>query len=196
MTENEVDITELTELAKKDLSNQPQSNQVFFYDDVTRTSIFNLNRNIDAATKSLELLKINYNLPSLPPIELFINSEGGEIFSTLSAVDRIRSSIIPVHTYVEGLAASAATLLSVVGHKRFIRKNSFMLIHQVSGGLWGSFAQFKDEVQNLELIMTCIRRIYLNYTKIPETDLDEILKHDTYLDANECIKHGLADEII
>ena len=132
MSEDDGDIA--AEMGKKDVSSQIPSNQVYFYEDVTRTSIFNLNRNLDTVSKTLQLLKINYNLPYIPPLELLVNSEGGEVFSAFGIVDRIKSNTVPIHTYVEGIAASAATLISVVGHKRFIRKNSFMLIHQVRSG--------------------------------------------------------------
>ena len=194
--ENDVESDGYARMKDNNNNSQLSSNQLFFYDDVTRVSIYNLNRNLDVVAKTLQLLKINYNLPIIPSIELFVNSEGGEVFSAFSAVDRIKSCPVPVHTYVEGIAASAATLLSVCGHKRYIRKNSFMLIHQIQSGLWGSFAEFKDEMQNLELIMKYIKSIYLTHTKIPENDLIEILKHDTYLDAEECLKYGLVDEIV
>lgn len=172
------------------------TNQVFFYDDVTRQSIFTLNRQLDVTSKSIQILKIHYNLPVLPPIQLYINSEGGEVFSAFSAVDRIKSSPVPIHSYVEGFCASAATLLSVCAHKRYIRKNGFMLIHQVRSGMWGTFSEFEDEMQNLEIIMKYIKQIYLQNTKIPESELDEILKHDTYFDAEQCLNYGLVDEII
>jgi len=54
----------------------------------------------------------------------------------------------------------------------------------------------KEEYENMELLMTCIKKIYLEHTKIPESDLIEILKHDTYLNAEECVKYGLVDEIV
>jgi ATP-dependent protease ClpP protease subunit len=193
MSDEETDV-EQQKLSKDFVS--ISSNQVFFYDDVSRQTIYSLNRQLDSTAKAIQLLNIHYNLPVSPAIDLFINSEGGEVFSAFSAVDRIKSSPVPVHTYVEGFCASAATLLSVCAHKRYIRKNGFMLIHQVRSGLWGSFAEFQDEIQNLELIMRCIKQIYLEHTNIPESDLVEILKHDTYLNAEECIKYGLVDEIV
>jgi ATP-dependent Clp protease, protease subunit len=193
MSDEETD-TEQQKLSKDSIG--ISSNQVFFYDDVSRQSIYSLNRQLDSTAKAIQLLNIHYNLPVSPAIDLFINSEGGEVFSAFSAVDRIKSSPVPVHTYVEGFCASAATLLSVCAHKRYIRKNGFMLIHQVRSGLWGSFAEFQDEIQNLELIMRYIKQIYLEHTNIPESDLVEILKHDTYLNAEECIKYGLVDEIV
>lgn len=193
MSDEETDV-EQQKLSKDFVS--ISSNQVFFYDDVSRQTIYSLNRQLDSTAKAIQLLNIHYNLPVSPAIDLFINSEGGEVFSAFSAVDRIKSSSVPVHTYVEGFCASAATLLSVCAHKRYIRKNGFMLIHQVRSGLWGSFAEFQDEIQNLELIMRYIKQIYLEHTNIPESDLVEILKHDTYLNAEECIKYGLVDEIV
>jgi ATP-dependent protease ClpP protease subunit len=193
MSDEETDIDQ-QKLSKDSVS--ISSNQVFFYDDVSRQTIYSLNRQLDSTAKAIQLLNIHYNLPVSPAIDLFINSEGGEVFSAFSAVDRIKSSPVPVHTYVEGFCASAATLLSVCAHKRYIRKNGFMLIHQVRSGLWGSFAEFQDEIQNLELIMRYIKQIYLEHTNIPESDLVEILKHDTYLNAEECIKYGLVDEIV
>lgn len=193
MSDEETDV-EQQKLSKDFVS--ISSNQVFFYDDVSRQTIYSLNRQLDSTAKAIQLLNIHYNLPVSPAIDLFINSECGEVFSAFSAVDRIKSSPVPVHTYVEGFCASAATLLSVCAHKRYIRKNGFMLIHQVRSGLWGSFAEFQDEIQNLELIMRYIKQIYLEHTNIPESDLVEILKHDTYLNAEECIKYGLVDEIV
>jgi ATP-dependent protease ClpP protease subunit len=193
MSDEETDV-EQQKLSKDSVS--ISSNQVFFYDDVSRQTIYSLNRQLDSTAKAIQLLNIHYNLPVSPAIDLYINSEGGEVFSAFSAVDRIKSSPVPVHTYVEGFCASAATLLSVCAHKRYIRKNGFMLIHQVRSGLWGSFAEFQDEIQNLELIMRYIKQIYLEHTNIPESDLVEILKHDTYLNAEECIKYGLVDEIV
>ncbi len=193
MSDDDADLDQ-SKLPKESFS--INSNQVFFYDDVSRQTIYSLIRQLDSTEKAIQLLNIHYNLPVSPAIDLFINSEGGEVFSAFSAVDRIKSSKVPVHSYVEGFCASAATLLSVCAHKRYIRKNGFMLIHQVRSGLWGSFAEFQDEIQNLELIMRYIKQIYLEHTKIPENDLIEILKHDTYLNADECVKYGLVDEVL
>jgi ATP-dependent protease ClpP protease subunit len=70
------------------------------------------------------------------------------------------------------------------------------MIHQLSGGIWGAFETIKDETHNMELLMKYIKNIYLEHTKISENDLVEILKHDTYLSSEECIKYGLVDEIV
>lgn len=172
------------------------SNQIYFYDDVTKQSIYNLNKSLDAVTKNLLSISLAYNLKETPVIELYIDSYGGELSTALNSADRIKNNKIPVHSYVEGVAASAATLLSVVAHKRYMRKNSMMMIHQLSSEIWGNFAAIKDEVGNLELLMDILKKIYLEHTKFTKEELDNLLKHDIYLNAEQCLEKGLIDFII
>ena len=111
-------------------------------------------------------------------------------------MDTILRCKVPVNTYVDGFCASAATFLSVVGSKRFISRNSYMLIHQLSSSFWGIYSEFKDEKENLYLMMKTIKNVYKEYTKVPMKKIDEILKHDLMWDAKTCLKYGLVDEII
>jgi ATP-dependent protease ClpP protease subunit len=175
---------------------QISGNKLYFYSDVTRDSIYALNRQIEELTKHLKIVQIQYDLVTPPEIELYISSEGGEVFSGLSAVDRILTNSIPINTHCEGIVASAATLISVVGKKRTISPNACMLVHQLSSGVWGTYEQFKDEMANLELIMKILKNIYLKHTKFQETDLEEMLKHDLCLEPIGCVHYGLVDQII
>jgi ATP-dependent Clp protease protease subunit len=132
----------------------------------------------------------------VPTIHLRVNSYGGDMFAGLSTVDTIRSLKSKVYTYVEGAAASAATLITACGHKRFIGKNSFMLIHQLSSISAGTFEQLEDCQENNKRLMSLIKTIYKQYTKIPMKELDNILKHDLWIDSSTCLQHGLVDEVI
>ena len=71
-----------------------------------------------------------------------------------------------------------------------------MLIHQLSTQFWGTYSNFEDEKQNLDLMMKTIKNVYKQYTKVPAKKLDEILKHDLLWDAKTCKDYGLIDEII
>jgi ATP-dependent protease ClpP protease subunit len=144
----------------------------------------------------LLIAKITFDLQETPHIKLHINSDGGEVFGALSIVDRIQSSKVPVHSYAEGLVASASTLISVSCHKRYIRKNTILLIHQVRSWFEGTYEDFNDEKQNMDLIMKVVKDIYLKHTKFTEDELNTLLKRDIYLNAEDAIKYGLADEIV
>ena len=174
----------------------PQGNKIYFYNDVSRDSILNLNRQIDELSKQMRIIQFTYNLPEPPHIEIHMCSDGGEIFAAMSSVDKIINNPVPVDTYCEGIVASAATLLSSVGRRRYITKSSCMLVHQVSSGLWGNYTQFKDEIKNLELIMNLIKGVYLKRTTFNSTELEDLLSHDLYLNAEKCLAYGLVDEIL
>jgi len=190
------DSPKIISIEKQSQDFSPVGNKIYFYQDVSRDSILLLNRQIDDLSKQLKVVQFSYNLATPPPIEIHFCSDGGEIYGAMAAVDKIMNSEIPIHTYCEGIVASAATLLSVAGKKRFITKNSVMLIHQVSSGLWGNYMEFKDEIKNLELIMSLIRGVYLKSTKYDDKGLDEILSHDLCLDPQKCLEMGLVDEIV
>ena len=125
-----------------------------------------------------------------------INSGGGSVVSGIASMDTILRTQVPIHTYVDGFAASAATFLSVVGNYRFMSINSYMFIHQLSTAFWGTYANFEDEKKNLDLMMKTIKNVYKQYTKLPTKKLDVFLNHDLLWDAKTCKEYGLIDEII
>ena len=170
-------------------------NKIYYYANVNRESVVELNKKVgEIESKSLTL---GSNLDINPPsIKILINSGGGSITAGISSMDTILRTKVPVETYVDGFCASAATFLSVVGEKRFMSRNSYMLIHQLSTNFWGKYSEFEDEKQNLDLMMETIKRVYKEYTKVPEDTLDEILKHDLMWDAETCKTLGLVDEIV
>lgn len=170
-------------------------NRIYFYSGVTRPKILKLNKGI----YNLNVNMLSRAMPleyDPPPIMLHINSYGGSVFAGLSAVDYIINSKIPVHTVIDGCAASAATLMSCVAEKRYMHRHACMLVHQLSGLMWGKFAEMKDDMQNSEMLMEKIKDIYRKYTKIPKKELDNILKHDIWWEAEKCLEYGLVDELI
>ena len=72
----------------------------------------------------------------------------------------ITTSKIPIHTYVNGYVASAASLLSIVGDKRYMTKNSVILIHQLRMNTeYSKYNEIKDFYENSETLMNIIKEI-------------------------------------
>ncbi len=171
-------------------------NKIYYYSNVNRESVVELNKKIgEIESKSLTLAN-TLDLEQPPTLRIYINSGGGSVTAGISSMDTILRTKVPVHTYVDGFAASAATFLSVVGNYRFMSRNSYMLIHQLSSAFWGTYSNFEDEKQNLDLMMKTIKDVYKKYTKVPMKELNTILKHDLLWDAEKCLEYGLIDEII
>jgi len=171
-------------------------NRIYFYTSVTEREVLELNKILRHLDVEMRCLALRLKAPNIP-IELHIHSPGGDLFSGLAAVDVIQSIKTPVHTYVEGSAASAATLMSIVGNKRYMYKNSFMLIHQISSVMvHGTHEQFKDELENQQMLMDRIKEIYKTKTDMPPETVEELLVHDLWLNSETCLEYGLVDKIL
>lgn len=170
------------------------NNNIYFYCEVSKETILDLNYHIEDLSNKLMIMSIQNGIDPIP-IKLHIQSDGGEVFSAFSAVDTIKNCKVPVHTYIEGCAASAATIISVAGHQRFITRNSHMLIHQISSGFWGKMNEIEDEMKNLALITKYVMNIYKENTKLTMKQMKEIFKKDLWMPSDECLKMGLVDEI-
>tara|TARA_B100001175_G_scaffold221406_1_gene188460 strand:+ start:3515 stop:4231 length:717 start_codon:yes stop_codon:yes gene_type:complete len=131
-------------------------------------------------------------------LNLYIQSPGGSLLPTLALIDEIRNYELPVETYIRGYAASAATLLSVVGKKRYMYKNSIMMIHGVklSGVELNSILDVRDVNENVNLFMDIIKNIYLENSNMTEEQLEKYFIRDKWMTAKEALNYGLIDEII
>ena len=178
----------------KSISISSVNNHIYFYCSVNKSSALSLNKEIRMVTRDLLTYARKYDM-NPPPIYLHINSYGGSVFAGLSIIDQIKENEIPIYSVIEGAAASAATLISVCCDKRFIKPNSYMLIHQLSSGFWGKMNEFEDEIANLKELMKVIKKIYIENTKLMGDELDDILKHDLWWNASICKKKGLVDKI-
>ena len=179
----------------KDVNITSHDNHIYYYAAVTKKSALELNTEIRKITRTLMRFSSDFN-SNPPPIYLHINSFGGSVFAALSVIDTIQYNPIPIYTIIEGAAASAATMISVYGKKRYITKSGHMLIHQLSSGFWGKMAEVKDEVKNLKNLMKVIKKIYKKKTDVPEEKLDKILEHDLWWNSKKCLKYGLVDKVI
>ena len=177
------------------------NNHIYYYADVNTNNILTLIKHINNLNRTLRMqeaeMTINYGTSPEMKIYLHINSYGGYIFDALAGIDCIKSSKIPVISIIEGCAASAGTLLSVVAKERYITRHSSMLIHQLSGSFWGTYEQMKDDFANSTYLEDMTNQIYLDHTngKLKKKKLAKCLKRDLWWDAEKCKKLGLVDEI-
>jgi ATP-dependent protease ClpP protease subunit len=169
-------------------------NRIYFYCQVGQNEALELNRLIRKLDVEMKYLSDRLSCPKVP-IHIHINSPGGDAFSGLSIVDTIKSCRTPIYTYVDGSAASAATLIAIAGDKKYASENSFMLFHQPSIIWGGKLDEFMDEVENQKNIYGKIKKIYLENSDISEEDLDELLQHELWLDVETCMQHGFIDKV-
>jgi len=170
-------------------------NNIYFNDDITMETINKLNKQMRALQTKLLSMASNLKIEA-PPIRLHITSDGGSVFAAFRCINCIKSLTVDVHTIVDGYAASAATMISVCGDKRYINKYSNMLIHELrSATSWNKMSELEDEVENMKKIMEQIKDIYVEHTNLTRAELNKLLKRDMDWNVEKCLQSGLVDAI-
>ena len=170
--------------------------RIYFYSDISDDRILQLTQQLRDIDEELQYERIVRGTNSKVPIWLHINSQGGDVFPALAAVDLIAQLHSPVYSVVEGVAASSATLLSVACTKRFIRPNSFMLIHEITSAFFGKHAEFIDQLRMQEMLVDKFMNFYASKTKLTIEDLKDKWKRDFWMDAQQALEYGFVDSVL
>ena len=131
-------------------------------------------------------------------VTIHLNSGGGDCFAALAIYNTLKNYSGKVNVSIEGLCASAATIIACGGSKITIAANSLMMIHNPSVGLSGYFDEIDiDKVKNsLSAVKSTLIQTYQTRTGKNESELDKLLSAETWFTAAEAIENGFADEIL
>lgn len=180
------------------LTVETMDNHVYFYSEVNADRCLALVKQLRMLDAQLRNERITRNVPDsveATPIWLHIYSGGGELFAGLSLADQLQGIQTPIYSIVEGMAASAATLISMSCTRRYILPSSFMMIHQLSSVAWGTHEKFKDEMRLQEMAMERMVAFYSARSKTSAETVREMLRRDTWMSATDCFEGGFVDEI-
>ena len=188
-SQNRDDVDILSENRKSNTLN----NNIYFTGGLNEETCFQLTQTL-ISYKNMALTNQDY--PN--HINLYIQSPGGSLLPTLAVVDEIKKLGIPVHTYIRGYAASAATLLSVVGSQRYIYNHSLLMIHGIKFNeqTVSTLLDVKDLNTNVDILMDTIKNIYIENSIIDEDILNYLFYHDIWMNSSLALGYGLVDEIL
>jgi ATP-dependent protease ClpP protease subunit len=169
-------------------------NELLFYGDVDRENTLEF---VEKFKKlEIELLKKMAELVGYEPmIRVHIMSEGGDVYAGLNMMNVLEKSRVKVVTIAQGACCSAATFVLLGGSERRMGKNAYLLIHQISTEMWGSFNDLKHELKSTDKLMKMLKDMYLSKTKIPEAKFKSLMRKDIYLPPDKCLKYGIVSEI-
>ncbi len=130
-------------------------------------------------------------------INLYINSPGGYITSSLAIIDTMQFMGYEINTYCLGQAASMAALLLAAGTKgkRFALPNSRIMIHQPSGGVTGTSADIALQAKEILNLKDICAQLMATCTGNPLAKILEDSERDFFMSPEEACKYGLIDKI-
>lgn len=133
--------------------------------------------------------------PNVKRINVHINSGGGEVFAAVAMAQQLKKHKAEVHTYVEGVAASAATIIAMAGDIRHMTVSSLYMIHLPSTEVRGNKHAIAKGIEVLEKVEDIIRLTYQNKTKLSDEELTAMIDKETWLTAPEAKKYGFVSDI-
>ena len=130
---------------------------------------------------------------SVTQIILRINSPGGHVFEGISIMNLLGAHRAKVTAVVDGLAASAASVIAAGADETVMSPGTQMMIHCTSTIVWGNAAEMRKEAAVLEGLDRSLAEIYT--AKAGEKDWSTLLEAETWLPAADAVTEGLADRI-
>lgn len=129
-------------------------------------------------------------------VNLYINSVGGSVKEALGIYSTLRRCPATVVAYIDGYAASAASVIAMAADKIIMPRNACMMVHNAAGPAYGNATQLRKAADDLEVINLAAIQSYMNKAgdKLPADKLSELLNAETWLTAEDCMEYGLADE--
>ena len=129
-------------------------------------------------------------------INVYINSYGGEVAEALAIYTALKRHSASVHTYCDGFACSAATIVFCAGDVRTMGSIALMMIHDCMSylGYANSTAMRKAADDNDKINQSSINA-YLAVSNLSEEEIRGLMAKETWLTAEECLKYGFATDI-
>lgn len=136
-------------------------------------------------------------LTAADTVNLYINCTGGSVKEAIGIYNVLKRCPAPVTAYIDGFACSAASVIAMAADKVIMPRNTAMMIHNASGGAWGTANDLRKAADDLDVINRAAIQSYTMHAgdKLPADELQKMLDAETWLTAEDCVKWGLADEL-
>jgi len=131
------------------------------------------------------------------PIQMYINSPGGQVYAGLAIYDTMQMIPNPVSTLAVGMTASFGTVLLTAGTKgeRFALPNATIHLHQPLGGAQGQASDIEIQAKEILRLKDQLNVILANHTGQDVSTIEEDTNRDFYLDAYGAVEYGLVDKV-
>jgi ATP-dependent protease ClpP protease subunit len=171
-------------------------NYIHLNGKISYKSVIELTKEIEHVNIRIAKIKQEFHTDTVIPILLFVNSMGGCFDSGLAICNIIQNNFNPIITVITGQSASAATMLSVVGHKRIMYPNAYAMLHEGTSCIEGDGDDLAADMYNTVITEEIVKNLYIKNTILTPAEYEMLCIDDKVWDATTCIRYGLIDKII
>lgn len=129
-------------------------------------------------------------------ITVWINSPGGDCVAAAQIYNMLTNYKGKVTVKIDGIAASAASVIAMAGDTVLVSPVSMLMIHNPATIAWGDHAQMQKAIDMLSEVKESIINAYVLKTGLSRPKLSHLMDAETWMDANKAVELGFADEIM
>ena len=135
------------------------------------------------------------NLGEIDTLNIYINSPGGDVFAGQTIYSILKRHKAHKNVYIDGLAASIASVIAMAGNTIFMPKNAMMMIHNPWTVGMGNADEFRKLAEDLDKIRESLIAAYEGHSALTRDEIIEIMDAETWLTASECEEYGFCDVV-
>ncbi len=126
-------------------------------------------------------------------LNIHVNSGGGSVFAGIAIYNMIKNHDAETVTYIDGMAASIASVIALASDRVVMRTGSTLMIHKPLYNLWGCYNadDFRKMAKDLDAVQACIMQVYKENMAhaVDVKHIEELVNAETYMSSNEAIKY-------
>jgi ATP-dependent Clp protease protease subunit len=128
-------------------------------------------------------------------VEVHISSVGGSAFDAIAIYDLLKKYTGNVTTYIDALAASAASIVAMGGQTVVMSKYALLMIHKPMVGSGGNADELLKDVQMLNIVQSRLAQIYMDKTGLDGVTVNSLINAVTWLSADQALDLGFIDAV-
>lgn len=128
-------------------------------------------------------------------VEVHISSVGGSAFDAIAIYDLLKKYPGKVTTYIDALAASAASVVAMGGRKVIMSKYALLMIHKPMVGTGGNADELLKDVQMLNVVQERLAQIYMDKSGLDGVTVNSLINSVTWMTADQALDLGFIDQI-
>lgn len=130
------------------------------------------------------------------PITIWLNSPGGDCIAASQIYSMLMDYVGEVTIKIDGIAASAASVIAMAGTKVLMAPTALMMIHNPMTMAWGDKSEMTKAIEMLDEVKESIVNAYEIKTGMSRAKISHLMDAETWMNANKAIELGFADDIL
>ena len=173
-------------LGRIEIKNQTENSaDLYFYGDIVSESWISEYYEDDMCPSDVK--DFLDKLENIDNINIHINSGGGSVFAGLAIYNQLKRYNATITTYIDGLAASIASVIAMAGDRIVMPENALLMIHKPLMWCYGNAYELQKQIDILDTCQKSILSVYMKKAKpkITEQEINDLINEETWLTGEE-----------